>query len=260
MTTPSEDPTSLDDRLREEPRSDVAPVQPSPELRAPVERLTRQSRVGAWTRRRRPLVGAAAMAVIAVLASVVLIRGDHDARPGVESVASAQPFAPEPTPSPELDDDPPTAVTYSDGEHGTPSDEFRAVGQAAAQALHDNDYQALAALQDPSAQQPNTIAGLIAKYGGHPVRVLEYIESSISAFPWAAVDYFVSCSSGRAVRFSLTFNHIDGRWALLPDQQEDLAIAAAQNAAAPSGDMSQAVPDPTESVRPGTMRYPACSG
>ncbi|WP_353650815.1 hypothetical protein ABLG96_07890 [Nakamurella sp. A5-74] len=163
--------------------------------------------------------------------------------------------------------DPPTAVIYSEGEHGTPSDEFRALGLNVANALQKNELPAPSALQDPSSQQPNLMAGLMEIYGGKPVRVAEYMESSIREFPFAAVDYTVGCASGEDVRCSLRFNYVDGELVLFPLQQEDMSISASEltDGATPGSTVTAApdIPSPaaapsTEVAPPEMMRYPSC--
>lgn len=264
MNPSTDDHTEIEARLRSELARYAAPIEPSRALRNTVDRLTLNQHPTTWSRWRGPLVAAAAVAAIAALTSVVLLTRGPDATPSTgQSAASAQPFAPErSTPSPELELDPPTAVSYSEGEHGTPSDEFRALGESAANALQNNDLPALSALQDPSSQQPNLMAGLIKIYGGKPIKAVEYMESSIREFPFAAVDYTVDCPSGKDVRFSLTFHYINGRMALFPSQQEDMSKLAADLAdvATPSNPNTPAAVDSsTEATPPGTMRYPSCT-
>lgn len=266
MDPSTDDHADLEARLRNELTRYAAPIEPSPELRETVNRLTDRHPT-AWSRWRGPLIAAAAVAAIATLTSVVLLTRGPNAMPSNgQSTGTAQPFAPEPPPSPELELDPPTAVTYSEGEHGTPSDEFRTLGQDAANALQNNDVKALSALQDPSSQQPNLMAGLIEIYGGKPVKVVEYMESSIREFPYAAVDYSVDCSSGKDVRFSLTFNYINGRWALLPLQQglwdPEPTVRDNPSMALPGLDPSQMSGPSSAGISPGPARdakvYPTC--
>ncbi|MBE7195402.1 MAG: hypothetical protein INR66_23360 [Gordonia polyisoprenivorans] len=257
------DDSDLEARLREELARHTEPVEPSQSLRTAVDRLADARHPTSWSRWRGPVIAAAAVATIATLTSLVLVSGGQNSSPsGGGSSISAEPFAPEPAPTPELELDPTTAVTYSNGDHGTPSDDFRALGEKVADALQSNDLRALSALQDPESQQPNLMAGLIQIYGGKPVEAVEYMESSIRAFPFADVDYAVQCAKGRDVRFSLRFNYINGRLVLFPVPQEDLyALESgfAESAASETRYAASAASMPMDLPAPGTMRYPSCS-